>query len=140
MHPTSPRRGGVALLDRPAGKEASRRLHPDALGRLVERAAAGDERAWRGLVDELGGLQHALALAKEHAGIDRDAEVELVIYPPRRTLLEQLANPFGTVDGNAALSAWLGLDDHRGLQTITAPLRVFRRGEPLAIMPNVFVR
>ena len=30
--------------------------------------------------------------------------------------------------------------DRRAVQTLTAPLRVFRRGEPLAIMPNVFVR
>jgi hypothetical protein len=34
----------------------------------------------------------------------------------------------------------LGLGDGRVVQTLTAPLRVFRRGEPLAIMPNVFVR
>ena len=39
-----------------------------------------------------------------------------------------------------ALSALFDLTDRRAMQTITAPLRVFRRGEPLAIMPNVFVR
>jgi hypothetical protein len=34
----------------------------------------------------------------------------------------------------------LGIRDPRPLQSLTAPLRVFRRGEPLAIMPNVFIR
>lgn len=109
--------------------------------------AVGQGRVWTGrqakdvgLVDELGGLQHALAIAREHAGIDRDAEVELVIYPRRRTIFEMLANPFGATDGSAAIAAWLGLGDRRAVETLMAPLRLFRRGEPLAIMPNVFVR
>jgi protease-4 len=109
--------------------------------------AVGQGRVWTGrqakdlgLVDELGGLQHALAIAREHAGIDRDAEVELVIYPRPRTIFEMLANPFGTTDGSAAIAAWLGLGDRRAMETLMAPLRLFRRGEPLAIMPNVFVR
>jgi protease IV len=111
--------------------------------------AVGQGRVWTGrqakdlgLVDELGGLQHALAIAREHAGINRDAEVELVIYPRRRTLLETLANPFGPVaDSPAALlSAWLGLGDRRAVETLMAPLHLFRRGEPLTIMPNVYIR
>ena len=71
--------------------------------------------------------------------IGRDTEVELVVYPPKRSLYESLANPFGTSERSALLSAFLGLGDRRALHTLTAPLRVFRRGEPLAIMPNVFV-
>jgi protease IV len=112
--------------------------------------AVGQGRVWTGrqakdlgLVDELGGLQHALAIAREHAGIDRDAEVELVIYPRRRTVFETLANPLGSpaTDVPASLLAsWLGLTDRRAVETLMAPLRLFRRGEPLALMPNVFVR
>jgi hypothetical protein len=63
-----------------------------------------------------------------------------VVYPPKRSLYETLADPFGASDSSGLLSSFLGLDDRRALQTLTAPLRVFRRGEPLAIMPNVFVR
>ena len=80
------------------------------------------------------------ALAKEEAKIGRDTEVELVVYPPKRSLYESLADPFGASDRGALLSAFLGLSERRALTTLTAPLRVFRRGEPLAIMPNVFVR
>ena len=126
---------------------------------FVEKAAAGRNttparidaiargRVWTGqqakdlgLVDELGGLRRALAVAREHAGIEADAEVELVIYPPRRTLFEALQNPFGTMDAGAILSAWLSPGDRNALQAVTAPIRLFRRGEPLALMPNVFVR
>ena len=126
---------------------------------FVEKAAAGRQttpekidavgqgRVWTGrqakdlgLVDELGGLMQALALAKEQARIGRDAEVELVVYPPKRSLYESLANPFGAATQAPLLSALLGTGERRALATLTAPLRVFRRGEPLAIMPNVFVR
>jgi protease-4 len=109
--------------------------------------AIGQGRVWTGrqarqigLVDELGGLDRALVLAKEQAKIARDAEVELVVYPPKRSLYESLANPFGNSDRSAMLSVFLGISERRALNTLTAPLRLFRRGEPLAIMPNVFVR
>jgi protease-4 len=109
--------------------------------------AVGQGRVWTGqqarqigLVDELGGLERALALAKEEAKISAGTEVELEIYPPKKTLYESLADPFGAMERSSALTALLGITDRRALQAITAPLRVFRRGEPLAIMPNVFVR
>jgi hypothetical protein len=38
------------------------------------------------------------------------------------------------------LAALLGPGSGRALQALAGPLRVFRRNEPLAIMPNVFVR
>jgi hypothetical protein len=49
-------------------------------------------------------------------------------------------NPFGGSESTTALGAMLGFRDPRGLQLLTAPLRLFRRGEPLAIMPNVFIK
>ncbi len=109
--------------------------------------AVGQGRVWTGrqakqlgLVDELGGLDRALALAKQHAKIPQDQEVELVIYPPKRSIYEVLAHPFGNSERAAALGAVLGIGEARVVNTLTAPLRVFRRGEPLALMPNVFVR
>ena len=126
---------------------------------FVEKAAAGRNttperidavakgRVWTGrqaldigLVDSLGGLQHAIAIAKEEAKIAKDSEVELVVYPPKKSLYESLADPFGGVDSTASMAALLGLGERRAIQAITAPIRLFRRGEPLAIMPNVFVR
>ena len=109
--------------------------------------AVGQGRVWTGkqakqlgLVDELGGLDRALALAKQRAGIPQDQEVELVIYPPKRSIYEVLANPFGRSERAAAILTLLGLGDQRMVNTLTAPLQVFRRGEPLALMPNVFIR
>jgi len=120
---------------------AGRRTTPEKIDAVAQgRVWTGQQAKQIGLVDELGGLDRALVLAKEHANINRDAEVELVVYPPRRTLYESLANPFGASDRSALLSAFLGLNERRALTSLTAPLRVFRRGEPLAIMPNVFVR
>jgi protease IV len=120
---------------------AGRNTTPERIDAVAQgRVWTGRQAKDLGLVDELGGLQRALAIAREHAGIDSAAEVELVIYPRRRTVFESLANPFGRGDGTATIAAWLGLSDRRAVETLMAPLRLFRRGEPLAIMPNVFVR
>jgi protease-4 len=119
---------------------AGRHTTPEKIDAIAQgRVWTGQQAKQIGLVDELGGLDRALVVAKEHARIGRDTEVELVVYPPKRSLYESLANPFGTTERGALLSAFLGLGDRRALQSLTAPLRVFRRGEPLAIMPNVFV-
>ena len=39
-----------------------------------------------------------------------------------------------------ALDALLGARNARAVDAVSAPLRLFRRGEPLTLMPNVFVR
>jgi ClpP class serine protease len=98
----------------------------------------GAQAKQHGLVDELGGLNRALELAKTAAGIDATSEVELVIYPQRRSFYDLVQDPFGADEG--LLRAVIGLKHRRALQTLTAPFRFFRRGEPLALMPNVFVR
>jgi hypothetical protein len=64
----------------------------------------------------------------------------VVVYPGRKSIYEIVKNPFGSSERGIALGVLLGSRDQRALQTLTAPLRLFRRGEPLAIMPNVFVR
>jgi protease-4 len=131
-----------ATYDAFVEKAASgRHTTPEKIDAIAQgRVWTGQQAKQIGLVDELGGLERALAIAKEHAKIGRDTEVELVVYPPKRSLYETLADPFGASGSSGLLSSFLGLDDRRALQTLTAPLRVFRRGEPLAIMPNVFVR
>jgi protease-4 len=109
--------------------------------------AVGQGRVWTGrqakqigLVDDLGGLDRALALAKQRAKIALDADVELVIYPPKKSFYDVLTNPLGASDRASTLGALLGFGNPRMLQALAAPLQVFRRGEPLALMPNVFVR
>lgn len=52
------------------------------------RVWTGRQAKENGLVDELGGLNLALAVAKEKAGLPEDAEVEIVTYPERKLFLE----------------------------------------------------
>ena len=118
---------------------AGRQTTPERIDAIAQgRVWTGKQAKDLGLVDELGGLQRAIALAKSRAQIAENTEVELVIYPQRKSFYELVQSPFGAESG--AVRALLGLQEARAIQTLTAPLRVFRRGEPLAIMPNVFVR
>jgi protease-4 len=120
---------------------AGRNTTPERIDTVAQgRVWTGRQAKQIGLVDELGGLDRALALAKQRAKLPPDSEVELVVYPPKRSIFELARNPLATSDRAAALGALLGLRNPRALQTLTAPLQIFRRGEPLAIMPNVFVR
>jgi ClpP class serine protease len=48
------------------------------------RVWTGRQAKGNGLVDELGGLNLALAIAKEKAGIPQDAEVEILSLPKGR--------------------------------------------------------
>ena len=109
--------------------------------------AIGQGRVWTGrqakdlrLVDALGGLDKAVALAKEQAKIPAGAEVELVIYPPRRTLYELLSMQFGGGEEKARLDAALGFGRGGGVAAALARASLFRRGELLALMPFVFSR
>jgi protease-4 len=60
----------------------------DRLGR--GRVWTGAQAQARGLVDQLGGLDTALRLAKEAAGLPAEASVQLVFYPKAEPLLEML--------------------------------------------------
>ncbi len=54
------------------------------------RAWLGSQAKSRGLIDELGGLDRSLELVKEKAKIGVNDKVGLVLYPPKKTLFEQL--------------------------------------------------
>ena len=110
----------------------------DAIGQ--GRVWTGRQAKQLGLVDELGGLERAIALAKQRAKIPQESEVELLVYPPKKSFYDVIRNPFGTSDRGATLASLLGFTNPRVVQALTAPLQVFRRGEPLALMPNVFAR
>jgi protease-4 len=131
-----------ATYDTFVEKAASgRNTTPERIDTVAQgRVWTGRQAKQLGLVDELGGLERALALAKQRAKISPDAEVELVVYPPRRSIFDLARNPFGASAERAALAALIGLGDPRALQALTAPLQVFRRGETLALMPNIFMR
>jgi protease-4 len=119
----------------------SRRMTPEAIDAVGQgRVWTGEQAVAHGLVDSLGGLDTAIAVAKERAGIPAGEDVELVSFSPRRSFYEALTEQFRS---SAALGIWSGLSggaDLRALAAVTAPARLFRRGEPLALMPYTFVR
>jgi protease IV len=131
-----------ATYDTFVEKAASgRNTTPERIDAIAQgRVWTGAQGKRIGLVDELGGLERALAVAKQRAKIAPETEVELVVYPGKKSFYDIVKNPFGASERGTALGVLLGIRDPRPLQSLTAPLRVFRRGEPLAIMPNVFVR
>lgn len=119
----------------------ARHTTPERIDAIAQgRVWTGRQARELGLVDQLGGLDVAVATAKQRAGIPAEEDVELVIYPPRRGFYETLVNQFGGGSGAAALQMLLGGADARAVAALTAPIRMFRRGEPLALMPFTFVR
>jgi protease-4 len=120
---------------------ASRHTTREQVNRIAQgRVWTGAQAREHGLVDMLGGLDTAISIAKQQAKIPADEDVELVSYPPRRSLYEAITEP---LRGNATLGIWnmlTGGGEARALAALTAPARLFRRGEPLALMPYTFLR
>jgi protease IV len=84
-----------------------------AQGRGMEREAVdkiGQGHVWTGqrakelgLVDELGGMKTAVALAKKEAGIPEDENVRLVYLPEKRSLLQSLLWPEEEASSSAGI-------------------------------------
>jgi protease-4 len=103
------------------------------------RVWTGHQALERGLVDELGGLDRAIQIAKEKAKLDVNRPVNLVIYPQKRSFFELLGDPFGS-GSNSGLSLLIPRADARAIEATASVLTRYRPGEPLMIMPNMFVR
>jgi protease IV len=131
-----------ATYDSFVEKAASgRNTTPERIDAIAQgRVWTGKQAKEIGLVDELGGLDRALEMAKERAKIGKDTEVELVVYPPKKSLFEVVSEPFGRTETRIGIGALLGGPNGRAIDAVTAPLRLFRRGEPLALMPHVYVK
>jgi protease-4 len=71
------------------------------------RIWTGEEAKDLGLVDELGGMATALALAKKQAGIPAGEDVKLVVFPRPKSLLERLLERHGQNSGSVAAEATL---------------------------------
>jgi protease IV len=119
----------------------SRKSTPEAIHSVAQgRVWTGRQALKHGLVDALGGLDAAVALAKDKARIPANEEVQLVVYPERRSLLDALSEQFGAVGTAGMWSMLTGTTERRAMAALSAPTRLFRRGEPLALMPFTFVR
>lgn len=96
-------------------------IEPLAQGRVW----LGSEAKERGLVDELGGLDMAVALAKKRANIPASEPVTLVMYPARRSLLGLLFRR----------SEQDGLESRLGAAFHGIPFRAWIRGGMLRMEP-----
>jgi protease-4 len=104
-------------------------------GRVWTGAQAKD----RGLVDEFGGLDKAIEVAKELAKIPADKGVERVILPYPQTFLQQLLsgtsdNSNTKVEQQRAIAAALPEDAKRALRYMALMDRM-RNGEVMLLMP-----
>lgn len=122
----------------------ARHTTPEKIDQVAQgRVWTGQQAKQVGLVDQLGGLLDAIDVAKQRARIPAEDEVEVVVYPPRRTFYEVLSDQFDSPPARSAsesLLALLGSRDRRALAGLLAPSRLFRSGEALAYMPYVFLR
>jgi protease-4 len=126
---------------------ASRKMPVERVQQLAQgRVWTGAQARDNGLVDALGGLDRAIALAKERAGISAETEVEVVSYPARKSLAELLLEQLSgspndrQVDAIMTMVSGLRTAERRALGILTAPARLFNPGEPLALMPVSFLR
>ncbi len=127
---------------------AARHMPPEKVDEVAQgRVWTGEQARQIGLVDEIGGLYKAIDLAKQRARIAADEEVQLVVYPKRRSfyevLAEEIQSPVGrlrTAHAADALMQILGPRERKALAAVLAPSRLFRTGQVLAHMPYVFVR
>lgn len=79
-------------------------MEPVAQGRTW----LGDEALEKGLVDKLGGLDAAIELAKEKAGLPADEAVKVELFTPKKTFVQSLLEQGDDGEGpGASLSALL---------------------------------
>jgi protease-4 len=104
------------------------------------RVWTGRQARERGLLDELGGLERAIDIARERAKLDASRPVDLVVYPPRRSVYDLLSSSLiasGATSGR--LDTLVGRPQARAIESAASMLRLFRHGEILALLPNIFV-
>jgi protease-4 len=123
----------------------SRHTTPEKIDAVAQgRVWTGQQAKEKGLVDELGGLDAAVTIAKQRAKLAADSEVELVVFPPRKSFYEIVSEEFGASGDRLALNAWLSANLSKGeleaLRLMRGPLSMFHRGELLALMPTEWLR
>ena len=104
-------------------------VHAVAQGRVW----SGQMALEHGLVDELGGLERAITLAKEKAGFNASDPFELVVYPEKKSIFEALLTSLM----QSRSSTSLPLDTLRPSELLDRSplLKSLMRGETQALMP-----
>ncbi len=109
----------------------------DALGR--GRVWTGTQAKANGLIDEFGGLERAIDIAKELAGLAADKDVKRVVFPEPRPFLETLFGDETSSDlkakqAQAALLESLPSDVRRSFR-FAALFDQMQRGEAMMMLP-----
>ena len=156
--------GGFSDTERERVEKMMQTIYED----FVSKAAAGREktfeeideiaqgRIWTGkqakelgLVDELGGLDTALSIAKKQAGLDEDDKYSIIVLPEQKTFFEQMME--SVLNEEAAITMPLPLQaaqQHpafsmlsKHLQQITTWLTLFDRERVVTALPfDILIR
>ena len=104
-------------------------VHAVAQGRVW----SGKMALEHGLVDELGGLERAIELAKEKAGFKASDRFELVVYPEKKSIFEALLTSLMQTRSSTSLPV-AAMHPNQLLEH-SPLLRSLMRGETHALMP-----
>lgn len=146
----------------PTERERVEKLMQTIYQNFVRKAAEGREksyaeidaiaqgRVWTGrqakelgLVDELGGLEKALAIAKEQGGFDVASEPQLIVLPKPRTFFERiLENMIEEPGAKMSLPAYLPLPAMQAQwHYISVMMNLFKNEQVLTILPyDILIR
>ncbi len=114
---------------------ASRKKPVSAIEPIAQgRVWLGDQAKANGLVDELGGIDRALEMIKAKSGIPAGNSVNLVLYPPKRSIIDLLFHSNNSDAEADAMLSGVGLEPLRTAWH-DASLRVWMRGGMLRMMP-----
>lgn len=117
---------------------SGRHLDKDAVEQVARgRVWTGEDAKSRGLVDELGGYDVALRLAKVAAHLNPDAPITLKQYPPQRDPFEQLlARLLGREPEDTSQIALGGTADALAQLVSVAAQAILQRVEAVTMTPG----
>jgi protease-4 len=118
------------------GRVAASRHRPVTAIQAVAqgRVWMGDQAKNNGLVDTLGGLDRAIEMAKQSAGIPVTRRAQLVLYPPKRSIWDILMRSSSADSEADAMLSRAGLEPLR-VAWKDDRLRVWMKGGMLRMMP-----
>src|SRR3954469_19276003 len=86
----------------------ARHTTPEKIDAIAQgRAGTGQQAKENKLVDELGGLDRAISIAKQRAKIAADADVEIQIYPAPKSFYEVISDAFNGTGASLSMGRWL---------------------------------
>lgn len=107
------------------------------------RVWTGKQAKERGLVDELGGLEKALAIAKEQGGFNPEDEPQLIILPKQRTFFQRMLESMIEEPGaKISPTAYLPLPAMQAQwHYISLMLSLFKNEQVITILPyDILIR